>query len=153
MKIEIITNNENETILVAEKFSKSISFPCIISLEGDLGAGKTTFVKGFAKGLGIKEIITSPTFTILNEYIDNDIKLFHFDMYRIESIQEITELGFENYFDLKSLKKAAVFVEWAINTPQLLPKNYFIITFEVLGENKRKIIIQTVGKGQLTQNF
>lgn len=141
MKLEVITNSENETMLVAEKLAKTIKAPCVISLVGDLGAGKTTFTKGFAKGLGVKDIVTSPTFTLFNEYLDQPTKLYHFDMYRISGDEEIKELGFEEYFDLKKLDGITL-VEWAENTPEIMPKKYSKITFEKLDDEKRKIIIE-----------
>ena len=78
MKIQIVSESEENTILVAEKFAKSLFAPCVVALEGDLGAGKTTFAKGVARGLGIAEAITSPTFTIMNEYQGAKNKLYHF---------------------------------------------------------------------------
>ena len=103
MQIEVVSQNEEMTMEIAKKYAMSIKSPTVISLVGDLGAGKTTFAKGFAKGLEISELVTSPTFTILNTY-EGRLPLYHFDMYRLSSCQEAEELGFEEYFDLKILK-------------------------------------------------
>ena len=144
MKLEIITKNENETKLVAEKLAKTIKSPCVISLVGDLGAGKTTFAKGFAKGLGVQENITSPTFAILNQYNGN-IPLFHFDLYRLEGIEEAYSLGFEEYFDLTKLQGVSL-VEWASNAEGILPMRHMEITLEKINDNSRKIIINAKGE-------
>lgn len=143
MKIEIQTKNEQQTMSVAEKLGKTLIVPQVISLVGDLGAGKTTFAKGIAKGLGIEKMVTSPTFTILNEYLDNKIKMYHFDMYRLESEDEARAVGFENYFDLASLDGITL-VEWAENTNGILPEKYLQVTLEKLGDDERKIIIEQI---------
>lgn len=115
---EFISKSSDETINFAEKFANTLHSPKIIILEGDLGAGKTTFSKGIAKGLGINETITSPTFTILNEY-ESKTPLYHFDMYRLSSMEEALALGFETYFDLRKLN-GIVLVEWAENVAGLI---------------------------------
>lgn len=143
MKIEIQTKNEQQTMSVAEKLGRTLTVPQVISLVGDLGAGKTTFAKGIAKGLGIEKMVTSPTFTILNEYLDNKIKMYHFDMYRLESEDEARAVGFENYFDLASLDGITL-VEWAENTNGILPEKYLQVTLEKLGDDERKIIIEQI---------
>ena len=78
MEIKVTSKNEHTTIEIAKRYAESIKAPCVISLEGDLGAGKTTFAKGFALGLGIKDTITSPTFTVMNEYMGDKMPLYHF---------------------------------------------------------------------------
>ena len=144
MKIEVTTKNENETMALAERFAKTLALPAVVSLVGDLGAGKTTFTKGFAKGLGIEKMITSPTFTILNEYTENSTKMFHFDMYRLESEDEARAVGFESYFDLKTLSGATV-VEWAENTQGILPQKYWQVTLKKIGDDERKITLEQIG--------
>lgn len=136
-----LSHSPEETLSFAENFAANLNFPKIIVLSGDLGAGKTTFSKGFAKGLDVKETVTSPTFTILNEYTDAKIPFFHFDMYRLNSVDEAYTLGFENYFDNKNLPGMVV-VEWAENVPGLIKKPYTKITLSKQGDNKRKIIIE-----------
>ncbi|MDD2445776.1 MAG: tRNA (adenosine(37)-N6)-threonylcarbamoyltransferase complex ATPase subunit type 1 TsaE [Clostridia bacterium] len=145
MKIKVITKSPEETMLLAQKIARSVQEPCVISLVGDLSAGKTTFSKGFALGLGIKEIVTSPTFTILNEYESEEVKLLHFDMYKLNSIEEAYELGFEEYFDIKKLN-GIVLVEWAENVKGLLPTFYYEISFTKLSDNERAIEIMQKGE-------
>ena len=108
MKLKVKTTSPEETERVAEKLARSLGYPAVISLVGDLGAGKTTFTKGFAKGLDIKENVTSPTFTIMNEYTSGRKPMYHFDMYRLSSLDEALELGFGEYFDLTTLKGASI---------------------------------------------
>lgn len=144
MKIQLITNSESETLLVAEKFGKSLPKTCVVSLEGDLGAGKTTFAKGVARALGIKEAITSPTFTLMNEYNGAKTSLFHFDLYRLEDTEEFHAMGFEEYFDLTTLKGISL-VEWPSNCPNILPERRYDVKITKQGENKRLIEISPRG--------
>ena len=138
--MEKITNNRDETLNFAEKLAKQIVAPKIIVLSGDLGAGKTTFSKGFAKGLGISETITSPTFTLLNEY-SGDKNLYHFDMYRLSSKEEAYELGFENYFENND---GIILVEWAENVKGLFAPPYLKVLIEKIDENKRKFTLEEI---------
>lgn len=143
MKLKLITKSSEETISVASKLAKTLKKPLVISLVGDLGAGKTTFTKGFALGLGIDENITSPTFTILNEY-KGENNLYHFDMYRLSSKEEADELGFEEYFDLSKLDGITV-VEWAENVKGLLPNLHTEIEIRKVDDETREIIIEMKG--------
>lgn len=144
MKLEILTKNEDETIAVSTSLAKAIKAPAVISLVGDLGAGKTTFTKGLGKAYGVNEFITSPTFTILNEYTQGKTNLYHFDMYRMSSYEEAVETGFLEYFDLDTLNGVTV-VEWASNTPGILPKEFYQLTIEKQDdEDKRKITFEKV---------
>ena len=124
----------------AYELAKKIKAPKIIVLSGDLGAGKTTFTKGFAKGLGINEIITSPTFTLLNEYEGKE-KMYHFDMYRLSSKEEAYELGFEYYFNKKD---GIVLFEWAENVKGLFTPPYLKVLIEKIDENKRKFTLEEI---------
>ena len=144
MQIEVISDSPEMTQTVAEKYAQSINSPVVISLVGDLGAGKTTFTKGFCKGLGIDDLVTSPTFTIMNDYTSGRMPLYHFDMYRLGSKEEAEELGFAEYFDLRKLKGISI-VEWAENVKGLLPALYVEIVFTKIDENKRKIAISVKG--------
>ena len=131
---------------MANSLAKAITPPAVISLVGDLGAGKTTFTKGLGKAYGVSEFITSPTFTILNEYKDSKTKLYHFDMYRLSSFEEAAETGFLEYFDLNLLDGITV-VEWASNTVGILPKVYYQISIAKLDEeDERKITFEKVEK-------
>lgn len=144
MKIQLITNSESETLLVAEKFGKSLPKVCVVSLEGDLGAGKTTFAKGVARALGINDAITSPTFTFLNEYDGAKAKLFHFDLYRLEDTEEFRAMGFEEYFDLTTLGGVCL-VEWASNCPNILPERRYDVCITKKSETQRLIEITPKG--------
>lgn len=138
--MEIITSNANQTIEFASNFAKQLTPPSIVLLSGDLGAGKTTFAKGFAKGLNISEIVTSPTFTILNEYSSNP-KLYHFDMYRLSSKEEAYELGFEDYF---AKNDGIILVEWAENVKGLIKPPYTKISIEKISNTERKFVVEEV---------
>ena len=144
MEIKFTSNSENLTREIAKKYASSIKSPCVISLVGDLGAGKTTFAKGFAEGMGIKETVTSPTFTIMNEYQGSSMPLYHFDMYRLSSKEEAINCGFEEYFDLTKLK-GIVLVEWAKNVVGLLPTLHIEINFTKINETTREISITVKG--------
>ncbi len=117
----------------------------MVALSGDLGAGKTAFVKGVAKGLGIKENVNSPTFVIAKEYKINlkfkikNLKLVHIDAYRLHSYKDAKAIGLEEYFN----KDNICLVEWPENISQILPKNTKYIKLEHLGENKRGINVFT----------
>lgn len=134
------TNNPEETMKFAEKLAKTGPVPHVYVLSGDLGAGKTTFTKGFAKGLGICENITSPTFTLLNEY-NGKTKLYHFDMYRLTSKDDAYELGFEDYFKKND---GIILIEWAENVSGLFSPPYTKISIEKLSNTKRKIKVEEI---------
>lgn len=138
--MEIITSSANQTIEFASNFAKQLTPPSIVLLSGDLGAGKTTFAKGFARGLNISEIVTSPTFTILNEYSSNP-KLYHFDMYRLSSKEEAYELGFEDYF---AKNDGIILVEWAENVKGLIKPPYTKIIIEKISNTERKFVVEEV---------
>ena len=144
MEIKVISNDEKTTREIASRYAKSIKSPCVISLVGELGAGKTTFAKGFAEGFGVKQTVTSPTFTIMNEYEGSSMPLYHFDMYRLDGQDEAIASGFEEYFDLKKLR-GVVLVEWASNVEGLLPALHVEISFKKLDEDKREISITVKG--------
>lgn len=139
MEFRITTHNERETIEFAQNI-ESEKFPnMIICLEGELGSGKTIFTKGIANALGIKESITSPTFTIIKEY-EGELPLYHMDVYRLNG--NVEGLGIEEYFT----KNGVVVIEWADTIKELLPKEKIVIKFKVIDENKRVLIITPYGK-------
>ena len=142
--LSVITNNENETMLVAEKLAATVGKGVVFTLVGDLGAGKTHFVKGFVKGLGSDELVSSPTFTLLNVYEKGKYPVYHFDMYRLSSREEGEELGFNEYFDLKSLD-GIVFVEWPEQVEGMITCPHIEIKIEKLGDDKRKITLANAG--------
>ncbi|MBN2544374.1 MAG: tRNA (adenosine(37)-N6)-threonylcarbamoyltransferase complex ATPase subunit type 1 TsaE [Spirochaetes bacterium] len=121
------SKTEQDTYNYAKKLSKNIKSGDILLIEGDLGAGKSVFVRGAAKGLGIKVPMPSPTFTILNEY-NGKYKIYHFDFYRINDPLELYEIGFEDYI----YSGGVTFIEWPSKAVDLLPKNSIKvnITFE-----------------------
>ena len=107
--MEYRTHSESETETVGEALAATLSPGTVIAFTGDLGAGKTAFTRGLARGLGIGERVTSPTFTIVNEYEGGRLPLFHFDMYRLESSEELFDIGWEDY-----LRRGGVSaVEWS----------------------------------------
>lgn len=136
--MEFISKSEKDTEKFAYDFAKTLKGDEIILLEGDLGAGKTTFTKSLAKALGIKEHITSPTFTLVNEYHSGKYPLFHFDMYRLEDESEAIELGLDEYFN----KKAISIIEWPMRIKDLLPQNHMLITIEKIDDNSRKFTVR-----------
>ncbi len=113
----LICNNEQETFSLGFKMGKEARSGQIYCLDGDLGTGKTVFTKGFAKGLGIDDHITSPTFTIVNEYMGR-LPFYHFDVYRIENSDEMFEIGFDDYIS----SEGVCLIEWAEIIEELLPK-------------------------------
>ncbi len=137
--MEFISNSEQETIMFACNFAKNLKGGEVITLSGDLGAGKTVFAKGIAKGLNITQTIVSPTFTIMCEYLTGRLKLYHFDMYRLSSGVEAEEFGFSEYIlDPTSVS----LIEWSENVKSIIPKNAIKITIEKLNENSRKIMVE-----------
>ena len=120
------SNSEKETFAVAEEIARQASPGDIYLLEGDLGVGKTVFAKGFARGLGITEPVTSPTFTIVQEYHEGRLPLYHFDVYRIADVEEMYELDCEGYF----YGDGVCLIEWANLIEELLPERYVEIRIE-----------------------
>ena len=138
--MERICNNLQETKEFAEEIANSIFPPFVITLNGDLGAGKTAFTKFFAKAIGINSVVTSPTFTLMNEYDEGKYPLYHFDMYRIEDSSEIEELGLNDYINTK---KGVVIVEWPQAIQSILPKIGYDIEIIKLDETSRKFIVKS----------
>ena len=116
----------------AEKYAATLKPYDVVILDGEMGAGKTAFVKGLAKGLGIKEEVTSPTYAYMNDY---DGRLFHYDCYRIESAEQAERMGLADYFDMGGI----CVIEWAQNIAPLLPENCKRVTIKKLGGNAREI--------------
>lgn len=117
-KLIFESNSENETFEIAKTLGENAKPQDVFCLVGDLGVGKTIFTKGFAIGMGIEEAITSPTFTIINVHEVGRLPLYHFDVYRIGDIEEMDELGYEDYF----FGQGVTFVEWANLIEELIPK-------------------------------
>ena len=139
MEYKITSYNELDTIELAQNI-ESEKFPnMIMCLEGELGSGKTVFTKGFANALGIKESITSPTFTIIKEY-EGELPLYHMDVYRLNGNTE--GIGIEEYYN----KNGIVVIEWSDTIKNTLPEERLVIKFKIVGENKRVLIITPYGK-------
>ena len=136
---KFVTYSENETRKLAQEFGHKFK-KGVIALTGDLGAGKTTFVQGFAKGLGIKEKIISAPFVLIRAHTapNSEGIFYHVDLYRLETKKDLSSLGLE---DLWSNPKNIVLIEWAEKAKKLLPENTVWIKFEVIYGNKRKIVI------------
>ncbi len=140
MNYKITAHDESETIELAENI-ESEHFPnMVICLYGELGSGKTVFTKAFAKALGIKESITSPTFNIIKEYPDGELPLYHMDVYRLDG--NINELGIEEYFD----KGGVTIIEWADMISDSLPEERLDVTIKVIDENTRVFVITPIGR-------
>lgn len=142
--MEYISNSAEETKKTAADFAKTLKSGDVLCMYGDLGAGKTAFVQGLARGLGIGEPITSPTFTIVNEYY-GDMPLYHFDVYRIADSDEMYEVGYEEYV----YGDGVSVIEWAELIEDILPRTRYKITISrdiSQGEDYRKIIVEKVQK-------
>ncbi len=127
-----VSQSEKETIAFAEEYAKTLRAGDVVCLEGEMGAGKTAFAKGVARGLGILEEVTSPTYAYVNSYQN---KLFHFDCYRVESEEFAEALGFSEYFELGGI----CLVEWSENIKGLLPKNVKRVSIKASGD-RREIV-------------
>ena len=132
----IETNSEQETEKVGEEFAKNLKGGEVIAMYGDLGAGKTAFVRGMARGLGLNCTVSSPTFTIVNEYT-GDRELIHFDMYRLSSADELFDIGWEDYLN----RGAICAVEWSENVEDAFFGDEIKVIIEKTGDNSRKIEI------------
>ena len=140
MEFKITSSNEIDTIELAQNL-ESEKFPNMtICLTGDLGSGKTVFAKGFANALGIEEIVSSPTFTIIKEYTTGELPLYHMDVYRLDGNTD--GIGIEEYFN----KKGVVIIEWAETIKDILPKERLEISFKIVDENKRVLVLKPYGR-------
>jgi len=135
--MEFITNSALETEHVGQALGKRLMPGAVIAYQGDLGAGKTAFTRGVACGLGAKESVTSPTYTIVNEYLSGKYPLFHFDMYRLASSDDLFDIGWEDYLD----RGGVCAVEWSENVADAM-EGAIIVTIEKLGEETRRITIE-----------
>jgi len=141
MKLEVRTNSVNETESVGEAFARSLEAGAVVAMYGDLGAGKTAFVRGMARGLGSDARVTSPTFTIVNEY-PGRLPLFHFDMYRLSSSDELFDIGWDDYLS----RDGVCVVEWSENVSGAFDGSETEIRIERLDETSRRITIGKAGE-------
>ena len=135
--MEFITHSPEQTEAVGAALGKRLQPGAVIAYQGDLGAGKTAFTRGVACGLGAKESVTSPTYTIVNEYLSGKYPLFHFDMYRLASSDDLFDIGWEDYLD----RGGVCAVEWSENVSDAM-EGAIIVTIEKLGEDSRKITVE-----------
>ena len=135
--MEYITNSPAETERIGAALGRILPAGTIIAYRGDLGAGKTAFTRGLARGLGYAEPVTSPTYTIVNEYLGGRLPLFHFDMYRLGSSDDLWDIGWEDYLD----RNGICAVEWSENVADAM-ECAICVTIEKLGEDTRRITIE-----------
>ncbi len=137
------TESVEETMNLGRKLGSIIEKGSTVCLTGDLGTGKTHFAKGFAEGLGIEDNITSPTFTIVNEYYEGRLPFYHFDVYRVNDVEEILQVGFEEYV----YGQGVTLIEWADMIETILPDELIHVKIEKTERpDERKITIRSFGK-------
>ena len=136
---KLVSNNEADTMNIAKKLANNLKKGDVVVLTGELGSGKTKFVEGFLSYFGLENEISSPTFTIVNEYKNNVSNIFHFDVYRLSDVSEFYEIGGDEYFN-----KGICLIEWGELIKDALPKNYIHLFFEkdIDDDNKRRILIE-----------
>ena len=132
-----LTNSPAETEAVGAALGRIIPAGTVIAYRGDLGAGKTAFTRGLARGVGYTEPVTSPTYTIVNEYLGGRLPLFHFDMYRLRSSDDLWDIGWEDYLE----RDGVCAVEWSENVDDAM-ENAVYVTIYKTGEESRRIVIE-----------
>jgi len=137
---KVTVNNLEETVNLAKEFAKMLVGGEVVLLGGDLGAGKTTFTKAVLRALGVKDDVTSPTFTIMREYSSKKFNIYHFDMYRLSSGSEAIDYGLEEFICDNS-KNNIIFIEWSENIKEILNGKYIQVNIKLIDENKRKFEI------------
>jgi tRNA threonylcarbamoyladenosine biosynthesis protein TsaE len=133
--VPVVLDTEAETIAFGTKVAGELGAGDTLALVGDLGAGKTHFTKGIAAGLGCDGAVTSPTFTLVHEYTGGRLHVFHFDFYRLESADELLNIGWDDYLDANGV----AIVEWADKFPDLLPANTQWWRFTISPEGARSL--------------
>ena len=132
-----LTNTPGETEAVGQALAKRLMPGSIVAYTGDLGAGKTAFTRGLARGLGCTDLVTSPTYTIVNEYLSGRMPLFHFDMYRLASSDDLWDIGWEDYLD----RGGVCAVEWSENVTDAM-ENAIWVRIEKIGDESRRITVE-----------
>ncbi len=140
MDYKYASSSVEDTMELAENIESEKFANMVICLDGELGSGKTIFVKGFAKALGIEDNITSPTFNLIKEYENGEMPLYHMDMYRLEG--KAQDIGIEDYFK----KNGVTIIEWSEMISDILPTERLDIKIKVIDENKRVIILKPYGE-------
>lgn len=134
-----IMNDEADTAAFGAKLAETLQAGDVVGLVGDLGTGKTALTKSIARALGVQELITSPTFTIVQEYHDGKLPLYHFDVYRIGDVEEMYEIGYEEYF----FGKGVCIVEWADLIEEIMPEDGILIEIECgEEETQRRYVVR-----------
>ncbi len=133
----LFTNSPAQTEAVGAALGRIVPAGTVIAYRGDLGAGKTAFTRGLAKGLGYTEAVTSPTYTIVNEYLGGRLPLFHFDMYRLRCADDLWDIGWDDYLD----RNGVCAVEWSENVADAM-ENPITVTIEKTGDESRTITIE-----------
>ena len=131
------TNSYLETENIGEQLGKVLQPGTVLAYRGDLGAGKTAFTRGVARGLGCTDTVTSPTYTIVNEYLSGRMPLFHFDMYRLKSADDLWDIGWEDYLE----RGGVCCVEWSENVADAM-EDAITVTIEKTGEESRRIVVE-----------
>ncbi len=140
LRLHITSHNESETIALAEKLAPLFRPGDLVILKGELGAGKTAFVRGLAGALGLdREAVNSPSFTIVNEY-PGERPMYHLDLYRINDPTELDEIGWDEYLQRPGL----IVVEWGDKAGNYLPSQYYVISFKIINEQTREIDVSHV---------
>ncbi|MCD7755078.1 MAG: tRNA (adenosine(37)-N6)-threonylcarbamoyltransferase complex ATPase subunit type 1 TsaE [Firmicutes bacterium] len=135
--MEIITNSPEETEMAGQNVAHRLHAGTVLAFEGGLGAGKTAFIRGLARGLGCTDAVTSPTYTIVNEYLSGRLPLFHFDMYRLSSADDLWDIGWEDYLE----RGGICAVEWSENVRDAM-EDAITVRLDKIGENSRRITME-----------
>ena len=135
--MQYITNSPMETEKIGAALAERLTPGAVIAYRGGLGAGKTAFTRGLARGLGCSELVTSPTYTIVNEYLGGRLPLFHFDMYRLASSDDLWDIGWEDYLE----RGGVCAVEWSENVADAM-EDAITVTIDKLGEESRRITME-----------
>lgn len=133
----ILTKSPEDTVLLGERIARSLKPNDVVAITGELGAGKTTLIQGVAKGLGINNWITSPTFTLINEFTGK-LNLYHVDLYRIDSVADAEDIAIEEYFN----KGGVTVIEWAEKIGPILPAGTVEIKISIVSDNERSLEIK-----------
>ena len=132
-----ITNSPGETEALGAALGGILPAGTVIAYRGDLGAGKTAFTRGLARGLGYRDMVTSPTYTIVNEYLGGRLPIFHFDMYRLGCAEDLWDIGWDDYLD----RGGICAVQWSENVEEAM-EDPVTVTIEKLGDTSRRIIVE-----------
>ena len=143
--MEFITNCPEETEDLGQRLGQLLTAGAVVAYRGDLGAGKTAFTRGLARGLGYDQPVTSPTYTVVNEYLGGRLPLFHFDMYRLRCADDLFDIGWDDYLE----RGGVCAVEWSENVAEAM-EDPITVTIEKLGENTRRITVEGSENDALT---